>query len=292
VHGAWAHFPASVAYLASRLTDRRFTMSAHAGADLYRTQAFLAHKVRAADFVSACVRGNADMLRALAGPAARVVSIYHGVDFSRFDGTGRIRDPNALLLTVGRLAPPKGFDDAIRALAELKRRGSAPRLILVGDGPQRARLEALARDGGVADLVQFRGALVHDQLLALYRSAWLLLAPSKVLASGRRDGIPNVIIEAMAMGLPCIGTRAAGLEEAIVPGETGALCDPGDPMSLADTIMGMLRDPSELDRMGSKARSHVRGTFDAERNFEMFLNLLEPPEAGAGGPPLRRVAGR
>lgn len=283
VHGAWAHFPASVAYLASRLTGRRFTMSAHAGADLYRTQAFLAHKVRAADFVSACVRGNADMLRALAGPSARVVSIYHGVDFSRFDGAGRTRDPEPFLLTVGRLSPPKGFDDAIRALAELHRRGSAPRLILVGDGPERARLEALAHEGGVADLVQFRGALVHDQLLELYRSAWLLLAPSKVLASGRRDGIPNVIIEAMAMGLPCVGTRAAGLEEAIVPGETGALCEPGDSVSMADVIEGLLHDPGELDRLGSKARAHVLATFDADRNFETLLSLFESPQKGPAG---------
>jgi colanic acid/amylovoran biosynthesis glycosyltransferase len=291
VHGAWAHFPASVAWLASRLAGRRFTMSAHAGADLYRTQAFLATKVRAAGFVSTCVRGNADMLRALAGPGARIVSIYHGVDFARFDGQGRTRAATPFLLTVGRLSPPKGFDDAIRALAELKRRGGAPQLVVVGDGPQRPKLEALAREGGVADLVEFRGALVHDELLALYRSAWLLLAPSKVLASGRRDGIPNVIIEAMAMGLPCVGTRAAGLEEAIVPGVTGALCDPGDPRSLADAIERLLRDPADLERMGSNARAHVCTTFDAERNFAALLELFEHPEADGTIPPAPPVQG-
>ena len=122
--------------------------------------------MRAAEFVSACVRGNADMLRALAGPTARVEWIYHGVDLRRFDGRGRARaDPEPLLMCVGRLAPPKGFDTAIRALGALKSRGLAPRLIVVGDGPSAPRLEALARTEGVADRVTFAGALTHGALL-------------------------------------------------------------------------------------------------------------------------------
>ncbi|HEY6100099.1 MAG TPA: glycosyltransferase [Anaeromyxobacter sp.] len=284
VHGAWAHFPGSVAYLASRLTARRFSLSAHAGADLYRTRAFLAQKLRHAEFTAACVRGNAEMLRALAGPRARVEWIYHGVDLTRFDGCGRRRAPDPMLLVVGRLAPPKGFDDAIRALALLAGRGLRSRLVVVGDGPERAALEALARELGVAERVVFRGALTHEELLPLYRAAWALLAPSRQLANGRRDGIPNVVVEAMAMGVPCVGTRAAGLEEAIVPGETGALCDPGDPVGLADALEPLLRDPSELDRLGGGARARVADGFDAVRNFErLFALFLEPARAAADG---------
>jgi glycosyltransferase involved in cell wall biosynthesis len=275
VHGAWAHFPGSVAWLASRLTGRRFSLAAHAGADLYRTQAFLADKVRAAEFVSACVRGNADMLRALAGPTARVEWIYHGVDLRRFDGRGRARDPEPLLMCVGRLAPPKGFDTAIRALGALKSRGLAPRLIVVGDGPERAALEALARTEGVADRVTFAGALTHGALLPLYRRTWMLVAPSVVLASGRRDGIPNVVVEAMAMGVACVGTRAAGLEEVIVPGETGALSTPGDPTSLADALQPLLEDATQVDRLGANARARVLRDFDAERNFERLFALFD-----------------
>ena len=185
VHGAWAHFPGSAAYLAARLTGRPFSLSAHAGADLYRTRAFLAEKVRAADFVATCVRGNADLLRELAGPGARVEWVAHGVDLARFDGSGRAPDPDPVLITVGRLSPPKGFDDAIRALALLRSRGREATLWLVGDGPERVALEALARETGVADRVRFLGALSHEELLPLYRRAWLLLAPSRVLANGR-----------------------------------------------------------------------------------------------------------
>lgn len=288
VHGAWAHFPGSVAYLAARLTGRRLSLAAHAGSDLYRTRAFLGEKVRAADFTAACVRGNAEMLRTLAGPGARVAWIYHGVDLSRFDGAGRAREPQPMILGVGRLADAKGFDDAIAALGVLATRGVRPRLVLVGDGPERARLERLAHDRGVADQVEFKGALTHGDLLQLYRRAWLLVAPCKVMPNGRRDGIPNVVIEALAMGVPCVGTRAAGLEEAIVPGETGALCRPGDPVSLADALEPLLRDPLGLDRMAPLARERTHRDFDSGRNFERLLELFEGVDPPRDRSPMAR----
>jgi glycosyltransferase involved in cell wall biosynthesis len=286
VHGAWAHFPGSVAYLAARLTDRPFSLAGHAGSDLHRTQAFLAEKVRAADFVATCVSGNAEMLRDLAGPGARVEWIAHGVDLARFDGTGRAPEPGPVLIAVGTLTPAKGFDDAIRALALLRSRGRAAALWLVGDGPERAALEALARESGVADRTRFLGVLGHEDLLPLYRRAWLLLAPSRVLPNGRRDGIPNVIVEAMAMGMPCVGTRAGGIEEAIVPGETGALAEPGDPASLAEAIESVLADPGALERLGRAARQRALERFDAARSFERFFALFEGrgADAATAGP--------
>jgi glycosyltransferase involved in cell wall biosynthesis len=283
VHGAWAHFPGSVAYLAARLTGRPFSLSAHAGSDLYRTRAFLAEKVRAADFVATCVRGNAEMLRELAGPGARIEWISHGVDLARFDGSDRAPEPGPVLLTVGTLSPAKGFDDAIRALALLRSRGREATLWLVGDGPERIALEALARETGVADRVCFFGVLGHEDLLPLYRRAWLLVAPSRVLANGRRDGIPNVIVEAMAMGMPCVGTRAGGIEEAIVPNETGALAEQGDPASLAAAIESLLADPETLPRLGCAAQRWVRERFDAARSFERFFALFEGRAADPPG---------
>lgn len=275
IHGAWAHFPASVAWLASRLTGKRFSMAGHAGSDLYRTQAFLREKVRAADFTTTCVRGNRDMLRSLAGEGPRIEWIYHGVDRARFDGQGRARQSEPLFLCIGRLAETKGFDTAIRALGELKKRGLAPRLDMIGDGPDRAALEALAREQDVHSQVAFRGWVAQTELLPLYRRAWLLVAPSRVLANGRRDGIPNVIVEALAMGLPCAGTRAAGLEEAIAEGVNGVLAPPDDPVALAAAIEPLLRDPAKLDRMSEAARARILGEFDADRNFERLWSLFE-----------------
>ena len=276
VHGAWAHFPASVAWLAARLTGARFSMAAHAGADLYRTQAFLAEKVRAADFTSCCVRGNAEMLRRLAPDAAgRVHWIYHGVDLARFGAAARSRSAEPGFLVVGRLSRAKGFDDAVRALVRLRARGLMPALVVVGEGPERATLEAIAREGGVESQVRFAGSLTHDGILPLYGAAWALLAPSKVLENGRRDGIPNVVIEAMAMGVPCIGTRAVGLEEAIHQDETGLLAAAGDPEGLAEAMSKLLADPTLVDRLGAGARRSVLASFDADANFERLLACFE-----------------
>lgn len=279
VHAAWAHFPGSVAYLVARLTGRRFSMSAHAGSDLYRTQAFLAAKTRAARFTATCVARNADMLRHLAGPEARVECVYHGVDLSRFDGTVRARDHQPLLVAVGRLTPAKGFDLAIDALGLIKRRGGGARLLLIGEGPQREALEARAAAADVADRVEFAGALPQRELVALYARAWLLLAPSRVLSNGRRDGIPNVTIEAMAMGVPVLGTAAGGLDEAVTPGENGALVPPNDAAALASAIEGLLADPEALERMGERARQRAHRDFDAERNFERLIELLDGDSA-------------
>ncbi|MCC6650603.1 MAG: glycosyltransferase family 4 protein [Candidatus Eisenbacteria bacterium] len=274
IHGAWAHFPATVAYLASRLTGKRFSMAGHAGGDLYRMQEFLPQKARAADFMTCCVRGNAEMVQKLV-PDARIHWLYHGTDLSRFGGIVRARAAEPTLLIVGRLAQTKGFDDLFKALGVLKRRGITPRLVVVGVGPQREQLDAIAAEGGVTGQITWCGSLTHDQLAPRYAEAWVLVAPSVVLSNGRMDGIPNVVIEAMAAGLPVVGTRAAGLEEAVVPGQTGELCDQRNPESLADALQKVLADPDGIERMSAVARAQVRSTFDVERNFETLWALFQ-----------------
>ena len=274
VHGAWAHFPATVAYLVARLTGRTFSMAGHAGGDIHRTQAFLGEKVRSARFVTACVRENADTLRRLGGPGSRVEWIYHGVDLRRFDGRGRQRGLEPVLLTVGRLAATKGFDVALKALALLRDRGFTPRLVMVGDGPLRGMLEGLVHEHRLEQQVDMVGALNHDRLLPLYRTAWALVMPSVELANGRRDGIPNVVVEAMAMGLPCVGSRAAGLEEIIVDGENGLLSEAGNSASLADALERALRDPAALETMGSRGRARVIDAFDTDKNIERLFALF------------------
>ena len=95
-----------------------------------------------------------------------------------------------------------------------------------------------------------------------------------MLANGRRDGIPNVVVEAMAMGLPCVGSRAAGLEEIIVDGENGLLSEAGNPASLADALERALRDPAALEAMGSRGRARVIDAFDTDKNIERLFALF------------------
>jgi glycosyltransferase involved in cell wall biosynthesis len=231
------------------------------------------------------------MLRRIAGEDARVACVYHGVDLTRFDGRGRARAAGPHLLAVGRLHAAKGFDLAIEALARLATRGIGARLTLVGDGPERERLEAQARERGVADRVRFLEGMPQSGLLDLYREAWMLLMPSRVLANGRRDGIPNVVVEAMAMGLPVVGTRAAGLAEAISDGVDGALVPPDDAEALAAEVGRLVASPAEVDRLGAAARARIAERFDAERNFERLFALMNGGRAVALEHPAPAVQG-
>jgi glycosyltransferase involved in cell wall biosynthesis len=273
VHGAWAHFPGSVAYLASRLTGCGFSLAGHAGADLFRTRAFLAEKLRAADFVVACVRANAEMMQRLV-PGQPVTCVYHGVDLESFDGRDRRRDPAPLLLAGGRLAPEKGPDVAIRALAALTHHGAAPRLVLIGSGPMRVELERLAADLGVSDRVELRGRVTRQELLELFRRAWVLVAPCRALSKGRRDGIPNLVTDSLAMGVAVVGTRVGGMAEVVIPGETGALCDTDDPAELVRVLQPLLDSPAELDRLGAIGRERARRDLDAARQLDRLFALF------------------
>lgn len=285
VHAAWAHFPATVAWWAARLTGRTYSLAGHAGSDLGRTRAFLAEKIRDARFAVACVAENARLMRDLGGIHANVLTVYHGTDLTRFDGGGRRRDDEPLLLAVGRYARTKGFDLAIRAVDRLKRRGRPVRLLIVGEGPERDLYESLIERYGLDCCVVLAGERSHADMASLYRRSWLLLAPSRVLPNGRVDGIPNVIVEAMAMGVPCVGTRVGGIPEVVAEGMTGRLCPPDDPAALANAIESMLADPRALDEMGQCAMADARERFDVARNAERIYALLRPHLGGA--PPKR-----
>jgi glycosyltransferase involved in cell wall biosynthesis len=136
-------------------------------------------------------------------------------------------------------------------------------------------LRRLAREGGVEDRVEFLGNLPQAELVPLYRSAWALVAPSRVLANGWRDGIPNVVVEALAMGLPCIGTHTAGLGEAVRERVNGRLLAADDVGGLADALAEVVDDPAVLDAWSDAARASVLDAFDAERNFERVAALCE-----------------
>ncbi|MGH7897069.1 MAG: glycosyltransferase, partial [Candidatus Binatia bacterium] len=207
LHANWAHLPATGAWFASRLTGLPFSFSGHAGRDLYRTTALLPEKVRDARFVTVCNRAAAEQLRRLCGAdaAAKVRVCHHGIDLRRFrPGPALARD---FALSVGNLDPAKGFDVMIRAMAILRRKWPRLRYRIVGEGAERARLEALAAELRLDDCVTLEGALHGDRLVDAYRQAAVFVAPSRLLDNGGRDGLPNVLLEAMATGIPAVGSN-------------------------------------------------------------------------------------
>jgi glycosyltransferase involved in cell wall biosynthesis len=201
-------------------------------------------------------------------PADKVHVVYQGVDPRQFCPGDRSASRRSLgitedvptLLFVGNLVPVKGLEVLLGACALLRERGTAFRLYLVGDGPQRAALEARGAQLGLSDVVTFVGAIAQPQLPNWYRAADLT-----VLAS-HSEGIPNVLRESMACGTPFVATRVGGIHE--ISGDcANRLVPPGDQGALAEAIRASLSGP--LPAVGS-------GTGTWEESAERLLDVMRP----------------
>ena len=268
IHAYFAHTPAEVAEHAARLLSVPFGFSVHARDARKVTPATLRDRASRAACVVAC---NVDVAGDLTRLGARVHVVPHGVDLARFIVAPEPVTPPVRLLAVGRLVNKKGFDVLIEALPAL---GSSIVVRIIGDGSERARLESLARDLGLASRVAFAGTRTHAELPAEYAAANLVVVPSVVDASGDRDGLPNVVLEAMASGRAVIGTRTGAIATAIAEGETGLVVDAGAPAALADAIASLAAAPDRRARMGRRGRRAVEREFDLAQCGDVFADLL------------------
>ncbi len=198
-----------------------FSFTAHAY-DIYLVPRLLGVKVREAELVVTCARVNAAYLESLAAPghAKHMLVNYHGVNLDRFvppPDHGSHAIPT--ILTCGRLEPYKGHHILLRACAAMRARA---RCVLVGEGPQRQRLEQLAAELGIGERVSFTGPLSQAELIQLYAQADVFVLASVILErSGKRDVIPNVLVEAMAMQVPVVASDVSGIGELVSDGVSG-----------------------------------------------------------------------
>ena len=276
VHAAFAHAPASVAFWVQRLTGIPYSFAAHAK-DLYLSRPeSIRHKLDAARFVWTCTEANGAHLRAM-GSITPVFVGYHGADpglFAPAGGTPEVEASAPLILYVGRLVPKKGLTDLLDAAALLARRGVSFRLRIVGDGIERTALENQAKELGLDDRVEFTGSRPPEHVREEYARAQLLVLPSVVLENGDRDGIPNVLVEAMSMGVPVVSTRVSAIPELVRDGETGLLVEARDPAALAGAMLEVLSNREAALARASRARLDVAARFDLHRNSERMAEVL------------------
>jgi glycosyltransferase involved in cell wall biosynthesis len=192
--------------------------------------------------------------------------IPNGVDLEHYIPVQRAWAP-PLIASAGRLVYQKGLDLALKALSGLK--DLEWRYEIAGDGPQRAVLEQLAGELGLADRVTFLGWQSSEELAGLYRRANLFLFPS------RHEGMPNAVLEAMASGLPVVASRIAGSEELVVPQETGLLVPTEDVDSLRAALADLLSGEDSRRKLGAASRRRVESHFAWERVTEQYIQLLE-----------------
>jgi glycosyltransferase involved in cell wall biosynthesis len=268
LHAHFCHDPTTVAYYASLLSGISYSFMAHAK-DIYTSdRALLRAKLSRALFSITCTMANAQYLDNLTGHKTPVA--YHGVDLELFQYRGddpRLEEP-PIILTVGRVVPKKGHQILLQALIILRDRGLQYRWAVVGEGPLLAELKLRIREAALESRAEFLGSLTQESLVEWYRRASVCALACQVMSDGDRDGIPNVLVESMAVGVSVVCTTISGIPELVEDGVQGFLVPPGNPKEMADALERILRDPQLMRAMGRAGRRTVERTFDASKNIE------------------------
>ena len=281
-----AHLPGTapaVAMLATELANsvdgsgHTWSLTVHGPAEFYEVRNDgLPEKVRSADFAISISDFGRSQLMAFVGEDhwSKLHVVHCGVKPDRYPPRARREsDAGLRLLSVGRLAQVKGHGVLLEALAEMRARGSSATAAIVGDGPKRADIEQLARRLGLAGAVTFTGPVGQDEIDRHYEEADVLVVASFA------EGIPVVLMEAMAHRLPVVATRVMGVAELVRDGENGLLVRPGRADQLAAALERLAADPELRARLGEEGRRTVESEFDVDASARRLCELFE----GVGG---------
>jgi glycosyltransferase involved in cell wall biosynthesis len=280
IHAHFAHNRAAVAMIAARLTGITYSFTGHSQ-DIVIGVPMFAAKVRTARFIAV----SSELMRRKLEDRfpdmdpCKVHVIRTGVDLNRFrPPAGRpVRDVPQILC-VARLARVKGIDVLIDACDILSCRGLTFQCMIAGDGELRHELTRRILTRGLADRVHILGHLTDDELLTLYERATVFALPCLTERPGVYDGLPVVLIEAMAMGLPTVSTRLSAIPELIEDGVSGLLVEEKDANGLADRLERLLLDKEMRQRLALAARAKVVREYDLSETVGKLIALFNAGE--------------
>lgn len=283
IHAAWAMGPATAAWVASRLTGISFSFTGRAG-DIYPPDGALKEKMEAAKFVITDSKANVQYLEDLApNSKGKIFWIYNVMPLEKMPEAPVLMMPPFKLLGLGRFDRIKAFHILLHACRILKDSGVNFRLTLAGDGPKKLQLKYLTRKLGLTELVNFPGFVPYNLISDLFCSADIFAMSSAVHSTGDRDGLPTVILEALAHRLPVVATDVCGIPEVIHNGTTGLLVPQNDPESLAQAIRTMTLNRESALKMAENGKDLVLREFDHKKNhgkiFQLFLDKINGTQA-------------
>jgi glycosyltransferase involved in cell wall biosynthesis len=268
-----ASFSATVALITSRIFPVTMSFGVYGFGELHNpSESQLAERLRGALFVRSISRHGRGqlMLSCDREEWSKLVYVPLGIDATEFaPGPPRKESSQLNILCVGRLAPEKGQGLLLEAIAMLKAQGVNTYLRLVGDGPDRKWLENRAAQLGIASAVEFTGWINQDRLMAVYGETDVFALPSLA------EGIPMVLMEAMAMQIPCVAPCITGIPELIEHGADGMLFAAADLEDLTRKIRSLADSPELRLQMGRQARARVVREYDMARNTQKFATLLK-----------------
>jgi glycosyltransferase involved in cell wall biosynthesis len=271
----FANVPTATTEIAQQFSDISYNIFAHAK-DIYLTEPeVLDRRIASARFALTCTAFNQRYLKTLSTSSTPIHLSYHGIDFDRF--TPPIPKPvsdRPLILSVGRLCEKKGFPYLIQACQQLKQWGHSFQCEIVGYGELQNSLQQMIIDLDVADVVSLAGKMDQDELVQIYRRTSIFVLPCQVMENGDRDGIPNVLLEAMAMEIPVVSTNVSGISELVETGTNGMLVPEKSSWAIAHALETLLEDPEMGQKWGKNGRDRVLQQFSLERNVAEIRMLL------------------
>jgi colanic acid/amylovoran biosynthesis glycosyltransferase len=278
IHAPWADGPATAAWVASRLTGIPFSFSARAG-DIYPEDGALAEKIQAATFIRINNRANLSYLAGLAaGETDKIHLIYNGIGIKNGLLASAPMTPPLQIMALGRFVRTKGFDILLHAAQILASKGVDFHMTLAGSGPRGVLWKSLAFRLGLGSRVSFPGFIPYDQVSSLFAGTDIFVMPCVVHSSSDRDGIPNVIMEALIHRLPVVASDVAGINEVIRDRETGLLVPQRDAAALASAIETLAVDRQAALAMAERGRKLVLRNFDTDENHRKLLALFHSAE--------------
>ncbi|RMF56416.1 MAG: colanic acid biosynthesis glycosyltransferase WcaL [Calditrichaeota bacterium] len=286
LHAHFANDPATVARFVYLLTGIPYSFTAHAKDIYLSNKALLRQKIHDAQFVVTCTEYNRKYLQEVSRNGTPIHTIYHGLDPSLFwqrqddqldkrktsGGTSQV----PLILSVGRLVEKKGFDVLLDACHVLKSWGVAYRCQIIGEGPLEMDLRERIHALGLQNEVELLPFIPQKVLVRKYVQADVFALSCRITSSGDRDGIPNVLLEAMALEVPVVATNVSGISELIREQQNGLLVPSENPVALAQALQAVLMQPHVFLKLGREGKRTVAQRFDLTRNVAQLTRLFQP----------------
>ena len=280
IHAHYATHPSTMALIVATLTDITFSFTVHAH-DIQVDRSLLRWKLRETRFVRSISAFNKRFLEELYPAEARgkIFVVHVGIEPEKYEeNSRRARTASDVprIVCVAAHKPYKGLPFLIEACRILRQEGVAFRCDVLGDGPMRAELEAMAGRAGVGDVFHLLGARPEDVVADMMRDATLFVLPSIIASDGQMEGIPVALMEAMASARAVVSTSISGIPELVEDGVNGLLVPPADAAALAGAMKALLADPERAAAMGRRGQLKVRAEFTLAGCVAELIDLLRP----------------
>jgi colanic acid/amylovoran biosynthesis glycosyltransferase len=277
IHAHYATYPALVAWIINRLTGIPYSITVHAH-DIFVRQEMLKTKLRHASFIVAISEYNREFLAYEVGEWTRAKThvIHCGIEPERYPlrGTGNHRSARFEILNIGSLQPYKGQAYLVEACAQLRALEIPFRCRIIGEGEDRAALEQQVAGLNLGAQVELLGPLPQEEVAQLLPQTDCYVQPSIITPSGKMEGIPVALMEALACQVPCVATDISGVPEIIRAGKTGLLVPPADAGALAKALATVYQHPENAASLARAGRELVLEEFDVVKNTRQLGELF------------------